>query len=679
MTDLKDDNCKEMNKSLMTDLKDLDVSFKEHLNITTDTNGLKWAHYNFDNMSKHLGSWENHVFYTIKKLMSPQDTFVDVGSNIGYHSIRISNLGYKVISIEPNPDIFKLLEFNFKLNGLENFTLFPYGLSKADEKLYTEPLPYSFNLGFLPLSNRGSIYVPTYEYDKLDIKDSVKVIKIDVSGHELNVLYGMIDTFNKQRPYVILPLETEICKKEGYTCEHIVNLFYSLNYKCLEICSDYPCDHLFYPIEKEEEIKEVFNVVNKNYNNSINDNLNLGVNKMFNPLEEKRYEFQLLCNWTSSDELCKIWEKMKPEDSKIVMTTNVDNTEYSVIINSPPPNSLINPSKTMVFRMEPDVEENVIFNNWYKSKKHFMRFFSNNNYRNNSEWHLGKTYKEILNTQFEKTKTFSTILSGLYKMEGHKLRVDFVRYLEDNNVEIDIYGRDNDSCFKNYICPLPYHNKDDAILPYKYTFIAENCDLKNYFTEKIIDPILGETLCFYWGCSDLEKYIDENAFIRLPLENKEESLRIVLEAIKNDEWSKRIECIRREKRKILEYYSFFNRVESYFMMDKYLTIKVLGEFTNEEWVEFSNMAIINDVKNFSRGTEDEVVEKDTLYLPSNYIIRNGFNDYLSVLYRKVRKEYPDFKEFYITKLDSLNLEETETPPEKYIKIVSKYGNKKVRN
>lgn len=660
----------------MNDLKELEVSFKDKLNVIQDDNQIKWVHYSFDNMSKHLGNWENHVFHTIKKLLNKDSIFVDVGANIGFHSLRLSKLGFNVVSIEPNTDIYKLLLHNFKINNLDNYKTFNYALSKPNVKLYTEPLPYSFNLGYLPLSEKGSMEVMTTEFDELSIDMSkLGVVKIDVSGGELNVLYGMVNTLNKHRPYVILPLEEQVFNREGYTCKHIVNLMYSLKYVCVEINSDYPCDHLFYPIEKEDVVKELFNIKNKTTNNSINNNLYLGVIKQLNPLEDKQYEFQLLCSWTSSGELCKLWDKMKPKDSKVDMVDRND-AEYTIIVNRPPQDAVYNPSKTMVFRMEPDVEVNEVFNNWYKSKKDFMRFFSNNNYRNNSEWHLDKNYMDLYNTSPHKSRVLSTVLSGLYNMEGHKLRVDFVRYLENNNVDIDIYGRDNDSNFKNYICSLPYHNKNEAILPYKYTFIAENCDLKNYFTEKIIDPILGETLCFYWGCSDLEKYIDSNAFIRLPLEDKEKSMQIVLDAIKNDEWSKRIETIRMEKKKILDYYSFFNRVESYLNLDKNLEIRVVGDFTNDEWVEFSNMAIVNDIKHISR--EKGETNKDILYIPSTYKFKNGFNDYLSVLYKKLLNEHPDFKEFYINSLDNLNIKEITEVPDT-IKIVSNRGNKILSN
>ena len=666
----------------MSFLEKIDVPYKEHLTIKEDSNHIKWVSYTFDNISKHVGSWENHVFTTIKKILDyTMGSFIDVGSNIGYHSIRISKLGYKVYSIEPNPELNKILSLNSTINKLEQFTIFNCALSKPNTMLYTEPLPYSFNLGDLPLKEqRGSIEIPTVEFDRLcesiNMKD-VRVVKIDVSGHELNVLYGMITTLVDHRPYIILPLESQVCIRNGYTCEHVVNLLGSFKYKCIEIENEYPCDHLFYPEEKYKEIKEIFNVREKTTTNNINNNLDLGVCLKINPFEDKIYEVQLLCGWTTSEDICRTWEKMKPKGSKLSMVSKSD-VDYTVIVNRPPQGSVYNPEKTMVFRMEPDCEEN--FSEWFKSKNSFMRFFSLNNYRNNTEWHLGKTYQELMDETPKKTKVLSTVLSGLYTMEGHKLRVDFVRYLENNDVEIDVYGRDNDSNFKNYICSLPYHQKDEAILPYKYTFIAENCDMKNYFTEKIIDPILGETLCFYWGCSGLENYIDSRAFIRLPLHDKQESKRILLEAIANDEWSKRIDIIRKEKKKILDYYSFYNRVELYLDMDIRLEIKVVGSFSPEEYVEFNNNVIIYNIKNISPQKVNDPVNtnKDILYIPSCYKLKDGFNDSVSILYRKLLKTYPDFKVCYITDIyKNVELSEISEDIQTSVKIVSGRGGSKI--
>ena len=51
-------------------------------------------------------------------------------------------------------------------------------------------------------------------------------------------------------------------------------------------------------------------------------------------------------------------------------------------------------------------------------------------------------------------------------------------------------------------------DKEKAIIPYKYYFMCENNVEHNFATEKIWEPILCECLAFYWGCPNLEEYID---------------------------------------------------------------------------------------------------------------------------------------------------------------------------
>ena len=74
--------------------------------------------------------------------------------------------------------------------------------------------------------------------------------------------------------------------------------------------------------------------------------------------------------------------------------------------------------------------------------------------------------------------------------------------------------------WNNYKGSLPYHQKDQSILPYKYSFNVENFEIKNYYTEKLIDGILGETLVFYHGCPNIKDLIDERAYVSKLLLNR---------------------------------------------------------------------------------------------------------------------------------------------------------------
>jgi|688.fasta_scaffold72507_4 hypothetical protein len=69
----------------------------------------------------------------------------------------------------------------------------------------------------------------------------------------------------------------------------------------------------------------------------------------------------------------------------------------------------------------------------------------------------------------------------------------------------------NNSKF-NYDGPLPNDDKLN-LFGAKYSIIIENSQEKNYFSEKLIDCLLTETIPIYWGCPNIDEYFDKNGFI----------------------------------------------------------------------------------------------------------------------------------------------------------------------
>ena len=64
----------------------------------------------------------------------------------------------------------------------------------------------------------------------------------------------------------------------------------------------------------------------------------------------------MLCNWCSSEELCRQWSTMCEEDFRwkdIELTSDDENIDYYVIINKPQEGAKYNPKKTIIFQMEP--------------------------------------------------------------------------------------------------------------------------------------------------------------------------------------------------------------------------------------------------------------------------------------------------------------------------------------
>ena len=268
---------------------------------------------------------------------------------------------------------------------------------------------------------------------------------------------------------------------------------------------------------------------------------------------KKKYTVKLICCW--SQNLADGWNFMNPEDSSIKFVSGKDiHADYYVIVNSVTFGEYYVPERTIIFHMEPSFVFANLGGEWGNpDESKFLKVLSHKNGYNNVEWHISK-HIDVLRFESKesiiKTKDLSTVLSNAYFHKGHKLRVDFTKFLDNCDLSIDVYGKCSEFNFKNYKGELPPCQKDDALFPYKYSIAVENNSEYNYFTEKVTDCILAECLCFYWGAPNLEDYYPD-AFIRLDLSDFNKGLEQIKAAIENNEWEKRLPAIRAAKYKIL--------------------------------------------------------------------------------------------------------------------------------
>ncbi len=283
---------------------------------------------------------------------------------------------------------------------------------------------------------------------------------------------------------------------------------------------------------------------------------------------------KLMCNWCSAEEICRDWGRMSPGDlrwNNIEVTWEDTDIDFYVIVNFPQPGENYVPERTIVLRTEPWCGETYqtwgakTWGEWANpDPSRFLQVRSHRSHLNTAFWQLNATYLELKAEPILKTRTLSTICSGKYFDPGHRKRVDFLKFLEakdDEVVHVDVWAYDNPLGFRNWVGPHPPGVKDQALAPYKYFFAAENNQERNFITEKLWEPLLTESLCFYWGCPNATDWVDTRAFISLNLDNFEEAFCTMKAAILADEWGKRLDVIRSEKQKVLDDYQFFPMLE----------------------------------------------------------------------------------------------------------------------
>jgi FkbM family methyltransferase len=129
-------------------------------------------------------------------------TFIDVGANIGTHSIVAARNARRVISIEGDVHNNSLLKENTQL--IKNVESFNYYLSDKNE---SQQVKYwaSFNHELI------EDYREVVTLDKLveELSISPDLIKIDTDGSEIKILSGALRTLSNFAPTLIIEVDRE--------------------------------------------------------------------------------------------------------------------------------------------------------------------------------------------------------------------------------------------------------------------------------------------------------------------------------------------------------------------------------------------------------------------------------------------------------------------------------------
>ncbi len=177
-------------------------------------------------------------------------------------------------------------------------------------------------------------------------------------------------------------------------------------------------------------------------------------------------------------------------------------------------------------------------------------------------WYYGKSYGQIQSEALPpKTKILSVVCSAKQmRFTAHRARFNLIKSIAAAVPECDWYGRG--------VKPLAH--KYEALDPYKYSLAIENHIAPGHWSEKIADVLLAEALPFYAGDPNLDKVLPPDAFIRIPIDDPAEAVRIVREAIANNEYEKRLPAIREAKRLLLTKYNMYAQI-----------LKVIREVENQ--------------------------------------------------------------------------------------------------
>jgi len=225
-------------------LRDHSVKFKCECGYTFNAKLRDWWRF--------LSHFEPKTSAFLRKNVSREDIVLDVGAHIGIHTIHLAKIAKFVYAIEPEPDNLKLLFRNIFVNNIEKkVSVLPYALSSinglvnfcvSSESTGAHHILFNSKVG--DTRHKTILNVKAYTLDTLLLNilrlDHVDVVKIDVEGHELEVIKGAKEMFQRIPPRIIV-VET----KRGSEVLKILTDKY--NYKLVHIldCWNNTCNYAF--------------------------------------------------------------------------------------------------------------------------------------------------------------------------------------------------------------------------------------------------------------------------------------------------------------------------------------------------------------------------------------------------------------------------------------------------
>ena len=134
---------------------------------------------------------------------------LDVGANIGNHTLALADLFDRVICYEPHPVTRLLLEANIALGKIENATVRPLALGESEENGFLNDVD-THTLGSARISqaigrNGHRITMKRGDVDlvnTLAASEKIRFVKLDVEGFESKAIRGLTHHLQTHHPLV---------------------------------------------------------------------------------------------------------------------------------------------------------------------------------------------------------------------------------------------------------------------------------------------------------------------------------------------------------------------------------------------------------------------------------------------------------------------------------------------
>jgi FkbM family methyltransferase len=196
-------------------------------------------------------TYEPFELNLISLLLAPGSCAVDVGANIGLHTLAMSEAcgpTGRVLALEPEPDNIRLWRRNMEANGCQNVELLSMAASDRTEtlELFLNEANRGDHRVYDPGGERSSVQVPAGRLDEVLSEKQLRpsLLKIDVQGWEPKVLAGARPSLEGTYPLAVLTeFWTEGLTTAGSSAADYVAQLDALNLDLYEIDEERRCLH----------------------------------------------------------------------------------------------------------------------------------------------------------------------------------------------------------------------------------------------------------------------------------------------------------------------------------------------------------------------------------------------------------------------------------------------------
>ena len=133
-----------------------------------------------------------------------------------------------------------------------------------------------------------------------------------------------------------------------------------------------------------------------------------------------------------------------------------------------------------------------------------------------------------------KTKFCICIISN----DSESFRKEFIKKLTESthHRSIDCYGKLFKNKTSDIIDKTSWYNPAifDIIKEYKFMICMENSQVENYWTEKIVNGYIGNTIPIYWGDPNITDIFNSKSFININTLGMEKGIELIKELDSND-------------------------------------------------------------------------------------------------------------------------------------------------